>query len=387
MAAPRHRFAEVQGARQATAAQGDSVWSFLAQPNTTAIAASTACASVVDQIQVNARSLQSTLLHLQNLVLATVDPVKTQTYVRTLTRLLLLHATSSDPSVNLSYTATSSNELVHPFITLARQRVDLTCALLLETGYLLERCDSDHRVIDTMGAFFDDILLGSPHGYALLQQLDNNRIPVDCRHDIYDYLTHVLRRYPAQADPTFYLTLVDFVCRAMLVDGILSESQAQELALLTVYQLLSRAYDATTQATPTSPYLERLQTLFGLRDVESDQPLVHANPYLVWASLSFLLMASQTSDDQAILLDLMQDNLIDNPTFKTVAMLPLLQAWAETSEAHKSKVLNLLEAVGDQSRSVNMTQEERLRVVTQVGTHPTETNQFINSNTLRLKNM
>jgi hypothetical protein len=126
--------------------------------------------------------------------------------------------------------------------------------------------------------------------------------------------------------------------------------------------LLQRAYDATalTPQRPTLVYLKRLQKVMALEELcppADDVKIKIASPnfYLVWCSLSYLLLTATTVDDQGVIVDLMEllvsMDLIQSDIL-LVALLPLFQTLAElqqdgakASSDLKAAILGLVAAI------------------------------------------
>ncbi|KAI9244031.1 hypothetical protein BDA99DRAFT_544199 [Phascolomyces articulosus] len=373
MTAVRHRFAEIHQADEVI--KTDKLWSALTSNELSGITVSSVCQKIIRNVETGLFQFNDTLLHLQNLLLTCTDRLKTSVFFRTISVLLQHHGQKTElhnaleftlTSTTRSSTTTAQNMMVHPFITICRQRPELCDDVFFEVDFLLSEYN-DHQytysLLDTLGIFFDSILLTSmaattPDGQKLQQKALLGRFSkpypsTTLRIELYYYLVNVIERFPTRRAMSFYLELIDFVM-AVFTSPELPEKDLKSIATILFYQLLCRAYDGATYGYPALPYLQRLQRIYDTRDICSNQPLTVPNFYLTWPSYSYLLITAQTVDDQNIVLELMQKTIYANRqneafdnTLLTVAMLPLFQTWTEIVDdqrdlgAKQRKILTL----------------------------------------------
>ncbi|KAI8144316.1 hypothetical protein BJV82DRAFT_668139 [Fennellomyces sp. T-0311] len=356
MAMVKHRFAEIHQAYAAD--ETEKLWTTLTNPDLSVIAVSSVCDKIVASVQAGSFRFKDTILHLQNLVLTSNNRLKTSVYLRSITLLLQCHAQLKEFHDAIDLVLTSSpTGIVHPFIVICRQRPELGDDVFFEVDFLLAQYDEsyDYSLLDSMGTFFDSVLLAASNAQrmALLHRFANTYPSTALRAELYYYLVDVLQRYPTRRAMSFYLQLVDYISTVFTSPEV-PEDELRSIATTVFYQLLCRAYDAATYGYPSLPYLQRLDRVYGTRDICSDQPLTAPNFYLIWTSLSYLLLTTQTVHDQQVVLKMMQEAIRRNKSSdKTllVAILPLLQTWTEIVEndaaakQRKSSTLEMLAQV------------------------------------------
>ena len=353
MTTVKHRFAEIHQAHDII--KTDKLWSTLTSNQVSVITASSICQKILVNVQTDTFQFNDTLLHLQNLVLTCTDRLKTTVFLRTISVLLQYHAQQERFHHMIQFTLTSAYgstataaatiSLVHPFIIICRQRPELCDDIFFEVDFLLNEYNENEyhaSLLDTMESFFDSILLTTTtkeeHQKTSLVRFTNPYPSTSLRIELYYYLVNVLERFPTRRATGFYLQVIDVVM-AVFTSPELPENDLQSIATVLFYQLVCRAYDASTYGYPALPYLQRVSRIYEIRDICSGQPLANPNFYLMWPSYSYLLITAQTVDDQDIILKLMynmlhryrsqeQQNDFDN-ILLGIAMLPLFQTWTE----------------------------------------------------------
>ncbi|KAI9496661.1 hypothetical protein BDB00DRAFT_102267 [Zychaea mexicana] len=383
MATIKHRFVEIHQAH--TVVGSDKIWSTITSSELSVIAVSSVCQKIIAAVQSGAFEFSDTLLHLQNLVLTCPDRLKASVFLRTVTALLQCHAQQKQfhDAIELALTTTTTataSSLVHPYIIICRQRPDLSDDVFFEVDFLLSQYDDssyDNSLLDTMGTFFDSILLTTAENNndlrkTLLVRFANAYPSTALRTELYYYLADVIERYPTRRAMSFYLQLVDFIA-AVFTSPEIPEDELQSIATTLFYQLLCRAYDAATYGYPTLPYLQRLARIYETRDICSDQPLTTPNFYVMWSGLSYLLITAQTINDQDTILILMQHTIhrhqaqqqkFDNAFL--VAVLPLFQTWTEIADndsgakQRKSLTLQILSQVTEHA-SVEIEEKPKIK--------------------------
>lgn len=333
----QHRFIQIHQTTLLAPDQVDRLWTLLRGPELSFIAISNACDKVVLAVKTGKLDLMATIDHLQHLILVTKDASRLGIFLRTLTRLVL-----TSPSFDL-----------HPFVWLLRQQPQLYDDLLVETDYCLDQCNSNQDVFHTLVPFFDSVFLMSGSDSSALLHRFNTLLMVaheegesDFLVMVVHYLANVCRRYPSHYSPYAYISIVDTVINALAFNTRLHQALDLEdlttLANDVVYMLLQRAYDATAASPqqPTLLYLKRLQKVMTVEELcppVDDVKIKIASPnfYLVWCSLSYLLLTASTVDDQGVIVDLMEllasmDSLPSGVLL--VALLPLFQTLAELQQ-------------------------------------------------------
>lgn len=350
-----HRFVDVSRANQGSL--DEPVW------NLSVIAVSNACERLVRQVNENKETLRDALLKLQNLIVVNNDNLKISVFLRATTNLLLLHTRSAKIHQSMKFVLSQPAvpDLVHPYVTILRQRSDLFDDISLEVDMLLDESYDDPKYLTaTMSSFFSYILLSGDaiRRVCLLQQF-SNIIDDQLRTEVHLYLVHTICCYPIKRNDSFYLHLVDYAM-ASLKHIKLHEADLQETATLLFYHLLNRACDAATSGKSISAILHRLQRIYYLRAIDSKELLTRADFYLSWTALSYLLAMVQTAHDQDILINMMHETVNRHPEAKgqvlLVAMLPLFQTWSETVEPsgkRKVAVLDLISHVGKHGNEVS----------------------------------
>lgn len=348
-----HRFVEIHQTRSST--QVDKLWAALADTSLTPIAASNVCEKIVAKVISEDLAFLDALLHLQNLVLTSTNKLKTSIFLRSMSSLLQFHSRVMYASVEFAVAA-SPSATVHPFIIISQQRPELYDDLLQEADYLLNAPEGDggDSLLGSLDSFFDRILLAADvtRGTALLQRLSNPLPSMDQRLEIFYYISDVIKRYPTRRGTSLYLQLVDFLVGFFQIPDV-PEDEVKAIATDIFFDLLCRSYDAATDGDLTLPFIQRLYRIIQAVDICSGQPLVSPNPYLFWASLSYLLMMVQTVSDQDVIVNMMRDIIQAHSLGKMalVAILPLFQTWAEVVEedtltkARKARALELLSLV------------------------------------------
>ncbi|KAI8333863.1 hypothetical protein BC941DRAFT_454668 [Chlamydoabsidia padenii] len=341
----QHRFVQVQQTTLLAPDKVDKLWKILGGSDLSTIAISSACDKVVMAVKTSKLDFFSTIQHYQNLVLITSEPARLGIFMRSITQLVLWKATQSTDLAGLH----SGN---HPFVWILRQRPQLYYDLLVEADFCLNQCKDSFgdAIFQALVPFYDSVFLmnlGDIDSAALLNRF-NNLLMVDDDHSvemIIHYLLDVCRRYPSQYSQHNYLSIVDTVINALTFNTTLHQTQDfEDLTLMTndlVYMLLQRAYDASMQQNPTLSYVNRLEKVMAIEELVGDNKITIASPnfYLVWCSLSYLLLTASTVDDQYALVGLME--LLVNleqcqSDIMMVALLPLFQTLAELQDNVKS---------------------------------------------------
>ncbi|CAO3637011.1 unnamed protein product [Cunninghamella echinulata] len=199
--------------------------------------------------------------------------------------------------------------------------------------------------------------------------------------DIVDFLLDICRRYPSQYPQHSHLVIMDVLINTLSYNKNLHQIlELEDLTIIVndlIYQLLQCAYNASLQQSTTLLYLKRLEKVIQLQELcpkkennDNDDEITSiylAMPhfYIVWCSLSYLLLTTQTMDDQFLIVSIMQfllnlESSSQHGHLLYIALLPLFQTLAEIQDNPNLKklTLNLISDINNCSLSVENENEK-----------------------------
>ncbi|CAO3580472.1 unnamed protein product [Absidia cylindrospora] len=136
-----------------------------------------------------------------------------------------------------------------------------------------------------------------------------------------------------------------------------------QLANDLIYKLLQRAYDASIHQRSTLLYLERVAKVMVIEELcpvdGNSTYIAMPNFHMTWSSFSYLLLTASTTDDQYVIVELMQ-LLVELEQCQSdillVALLPLFQTLAE------------LQGGADDSKTTSITEQLKTAILNLVST-------------------
>ncbi|ORZ00078.1 hypothetical protein BCR42DRAFT_429905 [Absidia repens] len=203
---------------------------------------------------------------------------------------------------------------------------------------------------------------------------------------IVHYLLDVCRRCPSQCGQHGFLAIVDTIINTLTFNVKLHQSQEFEdlsqLANDLIYKLLQRAYDSSMHQRSTFLYIERVAKVMVIEELcpvdGNSTYIAMPNFYMTWSSFSYLLLTASTTDDQYVIVELMQI-LVELEQCQSdilmVALLPLFQTLAElqdgdddskttsTTEQLKTAILNLVSTINKDSVSSVSNNDEVIKKI------------------------
>ncbi|CEG67181.1 hypothetical protein RMATCC62417_03647 [Rhizopus microsporus] len=374
----QHRFVQIHQACDLTS-NTEEPWSTLSQSSLPNIAASNACERILDKVNNNQLEATTALREFQTLVLSSDDEPKSMIYLRCVT-LLRLQTKAQFGLVK--------NDLVHidPFVAIVRQRPMLYYAILNEIEYLFREKETTDIAILTPFTLMVLLTDNNLDYNALLGKLTSICFSVDNKEIVKSIHAliwkQVIMKYPLHMSNPRYLTIVDFLEIISTQFQQQVNFDAMDWMLNYCYPILDRALTCASKGEPILPYLSRIERLYSrVHDDRTISTTLQASISLLWAGCSFLLLKSQTLDEQQSILSFIQFCITHGSIPKRVmqiAYLPLFQTLSElmdksaskSIQERKNQVLDLIYTV-DKAKDIEVDVEDVQTEISNIIRHNT----------------
>lgn len=338
-----HRFVQIYQASEKASFKLEEFWNSPAQTST--IAVSHGCEKVYARVTQNGDlDLLPTIQSLQNLILTNDDSTKNTVFLRTITRLLVFNESLSDKKKILFHHCKTDSQQVHPYAMVMREKPVLYHELLEEVDYLISNELS--VAIPILNGFISAIFLtenGSIDSNAILIRFTSAIMTIGTHDDnilttLYACVSQISFKYPLQKEDGIYFSLIDFLMWITIISKPYQELKTDRNAISTndyIYSFVDRLLTTSSKGYSIISYLTRLERM-----------IISANNSftdVVWVSLCYVLLRSQTIDEQQAIMRLMK-SIHDrtNGSISRIGYLPFYQLLSELNDKDASKELKAL---------------------------------------------